>query len=231
MAMKLGASPKKVAILAVLLVILGYVFYTNVLSGPSGATAPRRTAAPRATPTTTAQPRPTRKSSSTNRASRRQAFRPTFGAAGDAELDPAQVDPTLRTDLLAALRDVKFEGVSRNIFRFGKKRVVTPPPDPRTVAAAQGALDRGPREPPKPTGATQPTGPRAPKIPLRYYGVADSTGHKRAFLLDGEEVLVGGEGDILKKRYKIERITNNEIEMSDLQYKDAPAQKLPMQQS
>ena len=229
--MKLGASPQKVAILAVLLAIAGYGFYVNVIAPGGSTTAPRRPAAARTAPAPAPQAQPARKSSNASRASRRQAFRPTFGAEGQEELDPAQVDPTLRTDILAALRDVEFEGVSRNIFRFGQKKVVTPPPSRDESRAAQEALRRATAQPTRPKATNTSASRGVPKIPLRYYGVADTTGRKRAFLLDGEEVLVGGEGDVLKKRYKIERITNTEIEMSDLQYKDAPAQKLPMQQS
>jgi len=45
-------------------------------------------------------------------------------------------------------------------------------------------------------------------------------------LLDGEEVLIGAEGDVFKKRYKIIRIGLNSIVVEDMQFEDQQELKL-----
>ena len=54
----------------------------------------------------------------------------------------------------------------------------------------------------------------------RYYGFAnaDEDGEKRAFLLDGTDVLIGAEGDVFKNRYKIVRIGLTQIVIQDMQF-------------
>ena len=41
---------------------------------------------------------------------------------------------------------------------------------------------------------------------------------KRAFLLDGTDVLIGGGGDVFKNRYKIVRIELTQIVIEDMQF-------------
>jgi hypothetical protein len=52
-------------------------------------------------------------------------------------------------------------------------------------------------------------------------------GAKRAFFLDGEEILIGAEGDVLKKRYRVVKIGVNSVVMEDLLNKSE--QTLPLE--
>jgi hypothetical protein len=116
-----------------------------------------------------------------------------------------ELDPTLRMDLLEAARAVKYQGTKRNIFEL-----YTPPPPPPPPA------------PPKPAnpadGASQaPLEPKVPPLPFKFYGTAQPPGSsaRRAFLLDGEDILIAKEGDVVAKFYKVSRIGATSLELED----------------
>ena len=229
--MKIGAEPNKVILLAVVSVIAAYTVYSQLFSGPPRPPAPRpsSTAAP-----AKARNRPQQKRSASSRTvSRGGNFRPRFGQGADDEpLDPMVVDPTIRIDLWAAVKAVEFEGVERDLFRFGERRKkVVAPPDSDKVAEAQKRLreSQRARQAKAAAGKTpRKPGRKAPPISFRYYGFANEPGNsrKRAFLLDGEDILIGGEGDVFKKRYKIIRIGLNSIVVEDLDFNDQQTLKL-----
>ena len=49
---------------------------------------------------------------------------------------------------------------------------------------------------------------------------------ERIFFLDGEEIVVAGEGDLIKKRYKVVRIGVTSVEVEDTQFNHT--QMLPL---
>jgi len=223
--MKLGAEPRKIALLAVLTAVAGWSVYTNLLSGPD---LPRQRP-PRAEQTSREPAR--------ERTPRRQApqpprsggFRPSLQQGrSEQDLDPRTTDPTLRTDLLAKVRSVEFTGVERNLFQFGREKKEVQGPSEAELRAAQERL-RQARQRSKPKPKPEPRN-TAPRIDLKYYGFATRPGdpHKRAFLLDGEEVLIGGVGDVFKKRYRVVRIGVNSIVLEDVQSR--VQQTLPLQE-
>jgi hypothetical protein len=89
----------------------------------------------------------------------------------------------------------------------------------------------GPMPPPKPAEAVKPAEPKAPPIPLKFYGFVNppKAGIKRAFFLDGDEIIIAGEGDTVKKRYKIVRIGLNSAVVEDTQFKSNNQQTLPLE--
>ena len=227
--MKLGAERNKVIVLAAASTVFIYVqFFAAEEATPTrrrpaavtGSSAPER--APRQ-----------RRASAPPRQIRGQSFRPKFHRAdSDDPLDPMTVDPTLQTDLLAKVRAVEFEGVERNLFRFGQRKKLVASPSAEEIKASQERLKALQAEKSKPLKkppvARKPT---APPIDWKYYGFANSRRdtRKRAFLLDGEEILVATEGDVFEKRYRIVRIGINSIVIEDLQFKQE--QKLPLEES
>ena len=231
--MKLGAEKNKVILLGVLGAVACVTVYTQFFSGPDLTPTARRQTSSSAS--TTPRRKTTRRQRPASRPARGQAFRPSFGSGdgSDEPLDPMTVDPTLRTELLAKVRDVEFGGVERNIFRFGERRP-KPIAGPTAEEAAEAAK-RAQEAAAKPAPATpkpKPTQPKAPPIKWKYYGFANSAtdARKRAFLLgEEEEVFVATEGDIFKKRYRIVRIGINSIVIEDMQFKDE--QTLPLQES
>jgi hypothetical protein len=221
--MNLGAEPKKVAVLGALALVGGYVFYSNVLSGPdTPAPSAPKVAAPVALdlPLPAAAPgkAPRKK---TGRSS--QEFRPTLKWAPEDRPNYATIDPTLRFDLLAKVQAIQPEGGGRSLFQFS-----TAPPaavvNPTQVAAIHPAPRRyGPEPPPPPPGkmAPPPEAP-APPIPLKFYGYSTPRGDgtRRAFFLDGDDIFVASEGDLVKKRYRVVQIGVNSVVMEDTQFKN-----------
>jgi len=224
--MKVGAEPRKVAILAVLTMVAGYLVYSNLISGPSGTTTPARPSVsgpdPRS-PSETGRPVPRPEPSAAPSRAGVQEFRPSLDPRKEGErLDLSQIDPTLRLDLLARLQDVTFEGGDRSLFEFSAAPLPKKPEPkiiPKTPAELAKTGDAKPAEPVKPP---------PPPIPLRFYGYTTQArqGAKRAFFLEGEDIFVASEGDVVKKRYKIVRIGVNSAVVEDIEHKHE--QTLPL---
>jgi hypothetical protein len=112
------------------------------------------------------------------------------------------MDPSLRLDLLKASEDTKYEGAGRNIFRV----FVEPPHIVKSPVLDQHPVAQGPPPPAPP-----------PLINLTFYGFATPTGGtKRIFLAKGEDVFIAKEGDIVDRRYKVVRISQNAVEILDV---------------
>ena len=231
--MKLGAEPKKLAFLGGLVLLGGYLFYSNRTpvpassepSRPSRAVGHATAAVQPAYPVTEAI---ARRAPLASRAT--EEFRPSLKAKRPEErVDPMTIDPTLRKDLLAKVQAVNMEGGARNLFQFS---AAPPPPLPAEPRIPVGAKGRGPGGAPVQVAGppSPPPPPQAPPILLKYYGYSSARGdnHKRAFFLDGDDILVAGEGDIVKKRYKVVRIGVNSVVMEDTQFKHE--QTLPLQE-
>jgi hypothetical protein len=222
-----GAEPKKIAILVGLGVIAGYFYFSNSNSGGSSTPAPASTAQPAAGQRTAVRPvgraavRVTQKG--LNQTTRE--FKPSFKFSG---IDPSNIDPTLHLNLLAKLQDVKVEAGARSLFEIGKEPVAVTPPEPDKVVIARPFV--GPKPPPEPP--PPPPDPKAPPIPLKFYGFVNpskAASDKRAFFLDGEDIVIAAEGDTVKKRYKIVRIGVNSAVVEDTQFKSNNQQTLPLE--
>lgn len=241
--MKLGANePKKLAALIGLIAVAVIVWFMNRSDGPPPSATEAR-------PTTTARPAPasTRnaevansveppranvsRGGRTGSSSGSQEFRPSLKPRDANErIDPAAIDPTLRLDLLAKLQGVSLQGGQRSLFDFS----TAPPPKPKTP---EPKIDftkvKNPAQPGSPAAAvaaaaaTPPKPPPTP-IPLKFYGFTSPrrAGEKRAFFLDGEEIVVASEGELIRKRYKVVRIGLTSAVVEDTQQKDQ--QTLPI---
>ncbi|HEY4053985.1 MAG TPA: hypothetical protein VGL74_09585 [Terriglobales bacterium] len=189
--MKLGAESRTKLIAAVSLgVLLLIVIVTQFggLFGGMSSSAASPTASRAADPTMDASPAP--RSSARTR------------VAGKKETMARSMDPSLRLDLLRESEDTKYEGTGRNIFR-----VFVEIPKIRQQPA-------GPQAPPQPAAYVPPP---PPPINLTFYGFATPTGGtKRIFLAQGEDVFIAKEGDIVDRRYKVVRISQNAVEILDV---------------
>jgi hypothetical protein len=65
---------------------------------------------------------------------------------------------------------------------------------------------------------------------LKFYGFVNRAraGSKSAFFLDGDDIIVATEGDLIKKRYKIVSIGLNSAVVEDTQFKNNARQVLPL---
>jgi hypothetical protein len=237
----LGAERKKVIFLIIVVVAIPIVYFISSSSDspPASASAPR-TAADRsipAIPLTPAAP-PSRNEPAVitpQRTVRGGAprgptagvdFRPSMKRPEGTDL--SAIDPTLHLGLLAKLRNLPMEGGARSVFKEGSAPA-PPAPDPVTikpgpiVAKAAGPAST---EPPKPTGPAPP--PPPPPIPLKFYGYANQQkgGPKQAFFLEGDDIFVKGENEIIHNRYKIIKIGVNSAVVEDTT--DKHQQTLPL---
>jgi hypothetical protein len=229
---KIGGSKKQYMWLGGLLVVLIGVFILN--REPSAPSTPATSTTVRTEPTvqpSIARPGPVVPESSSGpklstRGGRRvDDFRPSLKLPDG--IDVAKIDPTLRTDLLAKLQKVPLEGGARSVFDYGQAPVPPPPPvakiDPKVIEAqtkARAEAEKFKQE--------HPVKPPPPPIPLKFYGYANRmTGAARqAFFLDGDDIQIKGENDVIRGKYKIIRIGVNSAVVEDLQTHDQ--QTLPL---
>jgi hypothetical protein len=217
--MKLGANePKKMATLGALVLLAGYLAYTNIFSGPSVPTARTRTA-PAASdnaglpvgPAESGPPLPPRATAGRGRS---DEFHPVLHSKRPEDrIDTSKIDPTLRLDLLAKLENIVLPSGGRNPFKMGQP---PPPPKAEPLKGPEPIVKPGPVQtvavPQPPPGPPPP-----PPITLKYYGFTSAPGApaRTAFFLDGEDILVAKEGDTLKRRYRVVRIGANSVVMED----------------
>jgi hypothetical protein len=214
----LGAEPKKVMFLIALLALAPVAYWYGNQSDTPAASAPAasvpRPAIPNIDPTRVTTARPVnRGKQSRNARGGTDDFRPTLNLPDDFDL--SKVDPTLRTDLLAKVREVGEAGGSRSLFEF----FTPPPPPPPKVDPIK------PTTPVKPTVAESKPAPSVtpPKqavapIPLKYFGYegAPRAGRKlRALFVEGEDNFVAGENDMIRNRYRVVRIGTTSAEVED----------------
>lgn len=220
----LGAEPKKVAALGVLgFIAIGAYFFNRTPSGESPAPArPVNSNAPQTSVPATVTRRPNRVGRNGQSAAL-QEFRPSLKPKKAEEINRAEIDPTLRMDLLEKVQSVGIEGGTRSLFES---------------SSAPAQMAKLVKEPPKVIPAKRVVGPMPavkipepppPPIPLKFYGFVNprKAGAKRAFFLDGEDIIVATEGQLIKNRYKIVRIGVNSAVVEDTQMKNNQ-QTLPL---
>jgi hypothetical protein len=219
--MNLGAEPKKIVILGGLVLVGGYVFYANVLAGPD-VEKPKTAAQPVAqVPGLPGLPGKGPALRKTKARSTSQEFRPGIPTRPEDRPNYATVDPTLRLDLLAKVQAVEPEGGSRSLFQFSAAPPPTEAPGPTLVGKIPVTrIPYGPPRPPPPTPKAPE--PPPPPITLKFYGYSAprADGQKRAFFLDGDDIFVAAEGEMIKKRYRVVQIGVNSVVMEDTQYKN-----------
>jgi hypothetical protein len=222
-----GAEPKKVAILAVLLVLAVYFYISNRSSSTSANVAPPPTGAAPPLTGPRVPARPVSKQGRGGQSKMRDDSKPSLKPKKDEEVDRSTIDPTLRLDLLAKLKNVKVEGGSRSLFDMGPAVAAVPSqPEPKQIIPVYAKIGPEPKPPPPPP----PPDPTAPPIPLKFYGFVSQTkaGVRRGCFLDGDEPIIASEGQLLKSRYKIVRIGVNSAVLEDTQFKKNNQQTLPL---
>lgn len=205
--MKLGTENRRNTILAAVLGAIAVIAVAYQLI-PSSSTSAATSAGP-ASPL-----------SPLALATRPSAKRGAASASGKKERAPQSLDPTLQLQQLAAIEQIKYEGVGRNIF-VSQAEVEIPKPVASGVVGPNGA----------PAGQWQPpTVPAAAPIPLKFFGFANQPGEpKRIFLSKGDDVFIAGEGEIVDRRYKVIRISPTSVEIQDV-VGSGPAQNIPLTQ-
>ena len=113
--------------------------------------------------------------------------------SGSARAESLAVsDPRLLLDRLEAVQRVEYRGSKRNIFDY---YIPPPPVAPQLPQQAQA--------------------PPPLQVPLRFYGVLEEGGGRKALLTDGEQIYVAAAGEVLLRRFRVIRIGANVIEFED----------------
>jgi hypothetical protein len=214
---RVGIDPK--ILVAGILVLAALLFWYN--SRADEETSAPATAVRHAAPTAAAMPKShiatTRRGTvSADRGTLR--LRPVDATRGD-------VDPTLRLDLLERLQSVDEVPTGRSLFDIG--------PSP-AQAAAMATQMHGPIIVPKQPAASPatvgPSGPAPLNIPLKFYGYVKPSDKRetcRGFFMDGDNVLVATEGEVLKQKYRVLELSAKSARLEDVQLKQQ--QTLPVE--
>jgi hypothetical protein len=217
--MKLGAEPKKVAILVALLAGAIGMFIYNSQSGGGESSSPEQahTAAP---PVSSAS---VGRSRARPHSARRAVHTRERGTLRIQTVDPrnGDVDPTLRLDLLARLQSIQPVEGGRSLFEMG--------PAPETAPKVPPPVQIVPKPLPGPGGTNLTAAEPVVNIPLKFYGFVrpkDKTGSNRGFFLDGDNILVASEGELLKQRYLVVELNPSSAKLEDTQLKKG--QTLPL---
>ena len=225
--LKKKEDKKKVYALVILGVIAAYMLYSTFGGSDQPSATPANSNARATAPAPDATTPAVQRRGLTARGS--VEFRPyVHSNRPEDRIDPSKIDPTLKLDLLAKVQNVDLEGGYRNLFQFSASAPVVPV-NLKPLPKVGKIIVNGPVPAPVIAANSIPPDPGAPPIPLKYYGFTNTKGEprKKAFFLDGEEIIVAWEGETVKSRYKIMRVGVNSIEMEDTQFKSK--QTLPLE--
>jgi hypothetical protein len=152
-------------------------------------------------------------------------FRPTLKFPEGTDI--TKIDPRLKVELLARLQKVPLEGGARSVFDYGQAPVPPPPKvepiKPEVIAEQKRKQDEAAQY-----AKDHPVKPPPPPIPLKFYGYANrlSGPARQAFFLDGDDIQIKAENDVIRGKYKIIRIGINSAVVEDLTSHDQ--QTLPL---
>lgn len=241
--LELGAEPKKVGALAILVAIAGYMIYQNFLASPDVPVEQPRPAAARPVRRAVENVAKAAQQAGLPEAEEQRAtgankvipgrraqgeFRPTMKPRGPVQ-DTAKLDPTLRLDLLDKLQKVQLSGAGRSLFDFSATPAAAAPkqPEPK-IAVKPPPKVQGPELPPPPP--PPPVKPPPPPIPLKFFGssLPVQGGAKRVFCMQNDEIFTPTEGDVIMKRYRIVRISTTGVVVEDIDFKNE--QTLPIEE-
>lgn len=227
----LGAEPKKLAVLGACVLVATYFYFSN--RPPSDSSGIASSGSRPVTATGTPSPlqrNAAKRSHAQQRSASQYEFHPSLKFK-EGQLDRANIDPTLRLDLLEKVQNVKIGEVNRSLF----EALAAPPVDLAKLTEPPKIIPKfdyfGPPPPPKPPAVAVADEPKAPPVPLKFYGFINpvrTVGAKRAFFLDGDNIIVANEGQLIKNRYKIVRIGINSADVEDTQFKKNNRQTLPL---
>ena len=200
---------------ALLLLFVGYAYYSFFGGSPNPAAT-----APAVAPVTTRSSSEEEPEKTTvvpaGNARQGQSVTPGIAAKRMASTS-SSLDPTLDERAMLRTEGLVYSGSGRNIF----SAISAPMEIPKNVPKARPGVVL-PVMPPMPVGPPPP-----PPINLKYFGTAVRlNGRRQAFLLQGEDVYLAAEGDIVARKYRIVSISATSIQVEDLVNQDT--QTLPL---
>jgi hypothetical protein len=116
-------------------------------------------------------------------------------------------NPALQRDKQRASQKTEYKGNGRDLF----SEIAPPPPEEahKSVVAARGPM--GPTIPPPPPPPTLPG-----NMKFFGYGTIPNGTAKRAFLSDGDNIYIVGEGDTLLGKFRVTKIGNANLDFEEI---------------
>ena len=205
--MKAGTEDKKKLVTAGVagVLALGALYYTFSLF--IGGSAP----APTPKPAVIVNDGTAQSTTGPNRAVVAPPGNVTAGVAKKVGTLNAQLGPTLHMDAMLVTESLVYSGSGRNIFSAAP---YVPEKKPEIVKPIAGAR---PIQAVQPVYTGPPPIPPPPPINLKFFGTSTSaSGVRKAFLLQGDDVFLAAQGDIVQRKYRIVSITPNTILVEDI---------------
>jgi len=115
-------------------------------------------------------------------------------------------NPQLHRDKMEAAQKTEYHSLGRNPF----SEIAPPPEHAEPVKVAQHLQQTVPVLPPPPPPSLPPN------MKFFGYGTIPNGTLRRAFLSDGDEVYIVGEGDTLLGRFRIVKINNANLEFEEI---------------
>jgi hypothetical protein len=116
-------------------------------------------------------------------------------------------NPQLHRDKMEAAEKTEYHSLGRNPF----SEIAPAPEQQKAKIVAAAHQNYGPVPPPPPEPPKLP-----PNMKFFGYGTIPNGTLRRAFLSDGDEVYIVGEGDTLLGRFRIVKINNANLEFEEL---------------
>jgi hypothetical protein len=115
-------------------------------------------------------------------------------------------NPRLLRDKITRNQHTEYKATGRDLF---SELAPAPPPDPNKAVA-----------PRQPQGPQQPPPPPPPALPVNMkffgYGTIPNGTARRAFLSDGDQIYIVGEGDTLLGKYRVVKIGNANLDFEEI---------------
>jgi len=119
---------------------------------------------------------------------------------------PLAVDnPELQREKLRRSRDTEYKGTGRDLF----SELAPPPPTP--VVQKIEHVPQGPVVPPPPPPPALPA-----NLKFFGYGTVPNGTARRAFLSDGDQIFIVGEGDTLLGKFRVVKIGNANLDFEEI---------------
>lgn len=225
--MKRKAEPKQVAILVCIVCLGAYFHFT---SGPD--IPPEAKGQPSKRAVTTAFPSCAQATRANRTNASLQDFKPSLKVPKEG-LNAASTDPGLQSDSLARVQAVNYGAGTRSLFDFGQLPQTKKKQGSQTEAKRHRDREIGTIvdhfASPAPTDAATVGSTKTP-IPLKYYGFRGNLQHasKRGFFLDGDDIRLASEGELISKRYRVIKIGLTSAVLEDTQ--QSYIQTLPLEE-
>ena len=205
--MKIGTEDKRKLMIAGVLgffaIFAGWYLYSELWGGPEPAPPPPPVITPAGTAGSSSLKGPVS----------------VAGVAQKVGTTSGALDPTLHMEAMLRTESLVYSGSGRNIFAPG------PAQEQKPVKMEQAKFSPRPQPPRGPVVPPPPPGP--PPINLKFFGTATgANGVRRALLVNGDDVIVAGVGDVVQRRYRIVSIAVNSILVEDMP--NANRQTLPL---